>query len=330
MDVLTDVLQSFRLRSQVYGRFEMTAPWGFRLDVSHSPHPVLFVVSRGAAWLEVDGVDGSIPLAGGDFVLLPRGNAFNLRDKGDTPVVSMEEMLKACGKAPGQCETSPVLHFGGGGSAATLISGCLQFEEGGSSPIVDALPTLIHVKGDQGEPVQWLASTLQFLACEAASSMPGSEAIRSRLADILFVQAVRYHISSTGDHPAGWLRALNDPQIGKSLRLLHEKPADPWTVESLADGVAMSRSAFAEKFSSVVGEPPLSYLTRWRMQKAAKMLRQPDTTIATVARAVGYEAEASFGKAFKREMGMAPGEYRASTKVERHQISGPEMQAARI
>src|SRR5947209_3759809 len=148
-------------------------------------------------------------------------------------------MPQACGKAPGQCETSPVLHFGGGGTPVSLISGCLQFEEGGSSPIVEALPLLIHVKGDHGEPVQWLASTLQFLACEAASSSPGSEAIRSRLADILFVQAVRYHISASGEHPAGWLRALNDPQIGKSLRLIHEKPADPWTVESLADGVAM-------------------------------------------------------------------------------------------
>lgn len=316
MDVLTDVLQSFRLRSQVYGRVELTAPWGFRADASDLPHPILFVVSRGTCWLEVDGVAGPLPLAGGDFVLLPRGNASILRDTTNTPVVSMETMLQACGKAPGQCETSPVLHYGGGGTPVSLISGCLHFEEGGSSPIVDALPALIHVKGDQGESVQWLASTLQFLACEAASSWPGSEAIRSRLADILFVQAVRYHISASGDHPAGWLRALNDAQIGKSLRLIHEKPADPWTVESLAEGVAMSRSAFAERFSTLVGEGPLTYLTKWRMKKAAQMLRRADSTIATVARAVGYEAEASFGKAFKRAMGVAPGEYRAAARVD--------------
>lgn len=256
MDVLTDVLQSFRLKSQVYGRLELTAPWGFRLDVSHARHPVLFVVSRGTCWLEVDGLAGPIPLAGGDFVLLPRGTACTLRDHTRTPAVTMEQMFASAGKLPGQCETSPVLHYGGSGMPVTLISGCLQFEEGGSSPIVDALPSLIHVKGDQGEPVQWLASTLQFLACESASSSPGSEAIRSRLADILFVQAIRVHITASGQHPAGWLRALNDPQVGKSLRLIHENPADPWTVESLADGVAMSRSAFAEKFSTLVGEPP--------------------------------------------------------------------------
>lgn len=315
MDVLTDVLQSFRLKSQVYGRLELTAPWGFRLDVSHDPHPVLFVVSRGTCWLEVDGQGSPIPLAGGDFVLLPRGTPATLRDQPKSRVVTMEEMMGCAGKT--RCESHASLQYGGGGTPVSLIAGCLQYEEGGSSPIIEALPALIHVKGDQGEPVQWLSSTLQFLACESASVSPGSEAIRSRLADILFVQAIRVHIAASGDHPAGWLRALNDPQIGKSLRLIHEKPADSWTVESLADGVAMSRSGFAERFSSLVGEPPLSYLTRWRMQTAAKMLRREGATIATVARAVGYEAEASFGKAFKREMGMAPGEYRTSANSEK-------------
>ena len=120
---------------------------------------------------------------------------------------------------------------------------------------------------------------------------------------------IRVHIAASGEHPAGWLRALNDPQVGKSLRLIHEKPADSWTVEALADGVAMSRSGFAEKFSSLVGEPPLSYLTRWRMLLAADRLLHSREPISVIAPALGYESESAFSTAFKRVMGCAPRRY---------------------
>jgi len=145
---------------------------------------------------------------------------------------------------------------------------------------------------------------------EMSSGQPGAATIVSRLADILFVQAIRAHVAARGADAKGWLRALSDQQIGKALSLIHERPNAPWSVETLADEVAMSRSAFAARFSELVEEPPLTYLTRWRMQRASKLLRTSDDTIATVASKVGYDAEAAFSKAFKRWMGSAPGAFR--------------------
>ena len=315
MDVLADVLQSVRLRSQVYGRMELTAPWGMRLDLGNDAHPVFYVISRGTCWLDVEGVDESVPLAGGDFVFLPRGGPLSLRDHPSTPVRDFADVLADMGKHISDCPTATsALRYGGGGAPVGLVSGCFTFEDGGANPLVESLPPLIHVKGDQGAPVRWLESTLQFLGAEAGSPLPGTETIRSRLADILFVQAIRVHIAAESDKPSGWLRALTDPQIGRALRLIHERPEAPWTVDQLADRVSMSRSAFADRFRSLVGVPPLGYLTRWRMHKGACMLNRGEMTVAAVARAVGYESEGSFGKVFKRYTGTTPGDYRASSR----------------
>jgi transcriptional regulator GlxA family with amidase domain len=175
---------------------------------------------------------------------------------------------------------------------------------------VAALPPVVHVRGDDGTAIQWLEASLQFVACEMASGQPGAETVVRRLADILFVQAVRAHLAQSGEGAKGWLRALVDPQIGEALGLIHAKPEEPWTVELLASRVAMSRSAFAARFTQLAGEPPLSYLTRWRMDKATRLLRTSNASIGEVAARVGYDAEAAFSKAFKRRIGMAPGAYR--------------------
>lgn len=311
MDVLTDVLQSIRLRSEVNGRLELTAPWGIEFDFGNLRHPYFHVVSQGSCWLEVEGHPGPVQLASGDFVLLPRGGRSTLRDRPETRPVPIGEVLAASGREKEECSINRAVRYGGGGAPTTLISGSFTFEDGGAAPLAEALPMLIHVRGDAGEPVPWLAATLQFLVAESVSSLPGSETVRSRLADILFVQAIRAQIAAEPCQSAGWLRALADPQIGKALRLIHDRPGDPWTVESLADRAAMSRSAFAERFRDLVGIPPLRYLTRWRMHKAALMLRR-GASVAEVTYTVGYETESSFGKVFKRYTGAAPGEYRGA------------------
>jgi AraC-like DNA-binding protein len=310
MDVLTDVLESVRMRSNVYGRMELTAPWGLRVDFGAQGHPSFYVVSRGTCWLELDGVADAIPLTGGDFLLLPKGRPHVIRDRPGSPPIPIKDLLAGCA-APGEGVNGPVLRHGGGGTPTSLVAGCFWFESEGGMPLIDALPPLIHIKGDEGSPVRWLESTLQFLAAEVASPVAGAETVRNRLADILFVQAIRAHISGAGATSVGWLRALGDEQIGAALRLIHERPAHPWTVDSLADGVAMSRSAFADRFRHLVGVPPHSYVTRWRLHKASDLLRRGDATLAAVARAVGYENESSFGKVFKRYTGLAPGEFRA-------------------
>ena len=266
------------------------------------------VITRGTCWLEVDGV-APLQLDGGDFVLLSQGLPYTLRDQHSTPVTAIAEIL--CGRPVRQnCQPGGVFSFGGGGTLTTLVGGRIFFEDGDKNPLLRSLPPVIHIRGDEGTPMRWLAASLQFIALEMAAGEPGAETIVSRLADILFVQAIRAHIANSGAAAKGWLRALSDPHIGHALRLIHERPHDPWTVESLAARVAMSRSAFAARFNELVEEPPLTYVTRWRMQQATRLLRSTSATIGEVAGQVGYDAEAAFSKAFKRWMGAAPGAYR--------------------
>jgi AraC-like DNA-binding protein len=318
MDVLTDALEAVHLKSLIHGHLELTAPWGLHLDNGHSG---FYFVTRGSCWLEVSD-DEPLPLATGDFVLLPRGQPHVVRDSRRTRPTPA---WKAFGSSPREGCQPGRKRFGGGGAPTTMVGGCFEFEDGEKSPLVASLPAVIHVKGhDGGTAVRWLEAGLQFLASEMAAGQPGAETVVSRLADILFVQAVRAHLAQIGPDATGWLRAVVDSKIGEALSAIHQMPEAQWTVESLAAHVAMSRSAFAARFTHLLGEPPLTYLTRWRMQKATRMLRTSQASIGEVAARVGYVAEAAFSKAFKRWMGAAPGAYRRA----RVSASVPAMKTA--
>jgi len=303
MDVLTDVLRTVRMRNVLHGRLELTAPWGARLDESR--HPYFYVISRGVCWLEVDGLHGSIRTDGGDFVLLTRGQGHVARDAPRTRAVGLDKILTDHPK-----DESDALHYGGSGPLTSMVCGHFVVEDGGWNPLLESLPPVVHVKGEDGAAVHWLEATLRFVSSEAAAGRPGSKTVLSALADILFIHAARAHLSSSESGEGGWLRALVDPYIGQALVLLHQYPANAWTVEGLAERVCMSRSAFAERFVQLVGEPPLQYLTKWRMQKAAALLRDSDARLAEVAERVGYAGESALSRAFKRWLGVAPGAYR--------------------
>jgi AraC family transcriptional regulator, alkane utilization regulator len=304
MDVLTDVLQTVRVSAACYGRVELSAPWGFSAE--HSDDARFHVVMSGAARLEVEGVEGSVELSSGDLFVLPHGNAHVLRDSPDTPVRPISEL---------RCETGErVVRYGGGGSATTLVCGAFRFQDRQSNPLLNVLPPLVLVRGEEGRAVHWLEPTLQFIASESNSQRPGAQTVISRLVDILFIQIVRAHLAAASGASSGWLRALGEPQIGAALSLIHESPAEAWTVASLAHRAGMSRSTFAGRFTELVGEPPLHYLTRWRMQKAAGLLREGRATLAEIADRVGYESEAAFSKAFKRWLGSSPGAYRKAAR----------------
>jgi AraC-like DNA-binding protein len=318
MDVLTDVLRTVRLQNKCYGRFELTAPWGIEVEVSDPRSSHFYVVSCGSGWLEVDGSSQAVPMAGGDLILLPKGGRHVLRDDPGTRAVPITQILAGHHGASGH-----VFHYGGVGAPASIVAGHFTFEDGVGDALLESLPPLIHVKSEGGTMVQWLQATLQFLTTETALAQPGAETVISRLADILFVQALRAHMASLTDCSRGWLRALKDPPMATALRLMHQHPEQPWTVEALANQVTMSRSAFAERFTRLVGEAPLGYLTRWRMQKAARLMLDGDATLGAIARAVGYETESAFGKAFRRHMGTSPGEYRrAPVLSDRHGHGG--------
>jgi len=300
-DVLADVLDTMRLSTLMHGRFELYAPWGVRFPSSPGAHIVL--IARGGARLEVEGVEEAVSLSAGDLALLPHGGGHTLRDAEGSPlhIIGQGECQRARGVGP--------IRLGGDGARTTLVAGSFRLGTAPSTLLFEELPRLIHVAADDPETAPSLASAVQLLIAESASTRPGATVIMSRLADILLVQALRAHIAG-GECREHGLRALADPQIGKALSLIHERPAEPWTVESLATAVALSRSGFAARFSALVGEPPLEYLARWRMTKAAQLLRESELPVSEVAAASGYQSEASFNRAFKRWGGSAPGAYR--------------------
>ncbi|HEY4102909.1 MAG TPA: AraC family transcriptional regulator [Polyangiaceae bacterium] len=307
MDVLTDVLETVRVVAACYGRLEATAPWGIR--VKPGDDAKFHVVLEGHARLIVDGVEDPIELSAGDIVALPHGHAHSLVDDAEIAAQALEELLVCRPRGD-----NSVLRVGGGGQSATIVSGRFRFEDRKNNPLLSVLPPVITLKGEMGKSVRWLEPTLKFIACEAQSGRPGSQTVIARLADVLFIQIVRGHLATLPANGSGWLGALSDTQIGAALGFIHQSPEQDWTVQSLAAKVAMSRSAFASRFMRLVGEPPLSYVTRWRMQKAASMLRDGKRTLAEVAAQVGYDSEAAFSKAFKRAVGSAPGAYRRALK----------------
>ena len=305
MDPITDIFTAMRVESVVYGRIELTAPWGLRFE--RGDYACFGTVSRGNGWMTVEGVEQPIPLAGGDcFCVFAHAHVHTLRDHPQTPASNMQEVART--------KSGNAIRFGGGGVPTTIIGGRFTFDRADSKPLTDLLPPFILVANDRAQTLP-LQQTLQLFAAEAAQSSLGAYLVLKRLADIFLLQIIREHITSSTCGQTGWLRGLSDPAIGAALRSLHEKIEQPWTVAELASAAGMSRSAFALRFKQIVGETPLEYLTRWRIYKAGLLLRDGDRKLTEVANAVGYDSDGSFNKTFKRIVGLTPGEYRRATKA---------------
>jgi AraC-like DNA-binding protein len=289
MDVLTEVLRDGKSRTAIYGRLELTAPWGLRVDATRRLS--FYAVARGAAVLNVHG--NKLHLGTGDLVFLQKGLAHTLKDHARSRAASITEVYAQRG---GRC--GGIVEYGGGGAKATIISGGFEFDTTTQNPLVAHLPEVIHVPGDASDVVRWLESTLHLMAFEMHEEQPGYELVASRLADVLFVHALRSHVKNNPCQ-VGWLRAIGDPQLGVAFQRMHEAPGEPWTVETLARTASMSRAAFAARFTEVLGTAPLAYLTRWRMHRAAEMLVESTNNVSAIAASVGYETESAFTKMFK-------------------------------
>lgn len=315
MDALSEVFRTIHLEQTNCCQIEVAAPWG--LQVEKFDGAVFWVVLRGSCWLEVDGIETALPLVGGDLIVLPQGQRYTLRDSPtktlprplESPVLDFDTVLQT------HADEAGVVRIGSGGLPTTLMYGYLQFEPLSENPILSALPPLIVIKGEDGQAVEWLNTTMQFMASEMASDRPGSQTVINHLAGILFVQAVRAYIANQGCSSRCWLRALTHPQIGTALSLIHRHPETAWTIEQLAAQVNMSRTAFFVEFRNLVGEPPSKYLTRWRMHRASQFLRAQHLNLSDVASLTGYESEAAFSKAFKRWLGQSPGAYRQANRA---------------
>src|SRR5262249_1369791 len=297
-DALMDVLDMLKPRGRVYCWSEMSAPWAMSLPADG--YARFHVIERGGAWLRMDGAKQVTPLASGDLVIVPHGNGHVLADSLKTKPVPIIRLVK------GKADSAVLLQHGGRGPKTQMICGSFQIVNGDYNPLLAVLPPLIHISGGRERLNEWLEPTLKMLAYEARHTRPGSEALVARLIDIILVQAVRVWFEEQPPDQGGWLGALRDPQIGAALGLIHREPQRNWSVSDLAREVAMSRSIFAAKFSSLVGAPPLTYLTRWRLWQASRLLAEGSLSVGETAERVGYESEAAFSKAFKRHFGQSP------------------------
>jgi len=245
-------------------------------------------------------------LEAGDLVMLPRGHAHALSDDPSTPATPLMELIDKHLAGADHC---PMV-CGGGGDPTTLVCGYFTFDASQVHPLLTVLPPLVVVPGEGGRARSWLESSLDLVAAESVTDRPGSEILVDRLTEALFILILRSFLEEREGCNPSWMRGLRDPQIARALGMIHRQPDKRWSVEELAAGAAMSRSAFSTRFRELVGEPPLAYLTRWRMHMAANHLRDDQLTMLEVAQRVGYQAEASFSKVFKRAWGVAPGAYR--------------------
>jgi AraC-like DNA-binding protein len=245
-----------------------------------------------------------VPLATGDCYVILDGSSYVLGDHPRSPTENCFDLVPRL--------VNGAVSVGGGGTVATVVTGWFVYDELGARPLMALLPRVLHTRVD-GYRTEILKAALALLAQETERPGLGSGVVVSGLADILFVQAIRSHLTDAGEDDVGWLAALSDRRIGAAMRALHAGPAEPWTVEKLASVANMSRSAFAARFKARLGEAPLEYLTRWRMFRAGVLLRRTERSLSEIANQVGYESDAALSKAFHRVVGMAPGAFRKQT-----------------
>jgi AraC-like DNA-binding protein len=303
MDVLTEALASMRTARPASVRTNGRAPWALRLPPAAGAG--FHVVLHGECWLIPTlstGAAQPLRLTAGDVVFLRSGPEHVIADDPQTPPRTLEAVVA-------ESPFVGVVELGGTGRAASLLCGNYHLEKARPHPLVSRLPELIHLRTGDGRHPE-LTTAVNLLRTELDRPRMGSGGIVPALIDSLLLYILRAWSEQGCEDSAGWATALTDPAIATALAAMHAEPAENWTVESLAARAGLSRAAFAKRFHALVGVPPLAYLTHWRMSTAARLLRESDLSLATVAARIGYGSEFAFAKAFKRAYGQAPGGYR--------------------
>lgn len=302
-DSLANLLQAVRVAGTLFCRAEMRPPWG--ISVEHRDMVAFHLLVSGRCCLQVRGVDGQRWLEQGDLVLLPHGDWHAVRDAPGSKVETLERLVAA---RPPQER----FHFrlGATGPGTTLICGGLSLQGRPADPLIELMPKVMHLQAGRPLRESWLKFAMDMLGAETASERPGAQAVGTRLAEILFIEALRTWFTDQGMPGGSPAPALRDTQILAALSLIHAHPETDWAVGSLARKVGMSRTAFAMRFSVVVGESPLHYVTRCRMGRAMASLRSGNASLTEIAGLVGYASEAAFSRAFKRHVGLSPGTFR--------------------
>jgi len=302
-DVLNEVLQAVRLRSALYCRARMTSTWGFRVE--KRDHARFHYVTEGQCWVDIDGSRDPIQLEKGDLVILIHGQAHSLRDQLDSPVERLADLLV---RLPLDKKKNFV--WENGGACTQMLCGGFRLEERAANPLLTSLPPVLVIRASADDGVS-SRPLFTLLESELDQSVPGWEAFVSRISDVIFLQAIRASLAAECDRVPGLVRGLSDPAVTNALTAVHSRLHHSWSVEALAREAGLSRSAFSLRFTKLVGEPPMSYVSRWRLNRAAFCMRSSDLSVAEVASRMGYQSEPVFSRAFKRCFGLSPRDYRS-------------------
>jgi AraC-like DNA-binding protein len=322
-DTLSDVLRAVRLRGAVFFNVSCRGKWAAEAPAAREIAPLLMpgtehvieyhAVAKGSCWAGIPG-GPSVHLAYGDVVMFPHGDAH---------VVSSAPGLRGIadfswftGAAIGQLplrvsyKGANVQHteLPDPDAEALVVCGFLGCDLQPFNPLIAALPRLLHLRADADNA--WIASFTRQAVAESNARRPGGEAMLARMSEMMFVNAVRRYADQLPPQSEGWLAGLRDRFVGRALALMHEQPAQRWTIDELGRGVGLSRSALHERFAELIGVPPMQYLAQWRMQAAARLLLETRSTVASIALEVGYDSEAAFARAFKRSVGKPPAAWR--------------------
>jgi AraC family transcriptional regulator, alkane utilization regulator len=317
MDALSDVLKLVRLEGAVFVNAEFTAPWcvkskfglsSVRARLAGAEQVVFFhFLTEGGCKLQLADDTEAVDLTAGDLVLIPNEDPHLMGTDLQLAPVETASLMRAKAATDGDFVH---MRHGGGGATTRFVCGYLACSRGVFRPLFEAMPSVLRIPTGDGPAATMMRELLRVGVRESSASRPGAESMLAKLSELMFVEALRRYVESLPPGGKGWLAGVGDAHIGRALALLHGEPGRAWTVDELAREVALSRSSLAERFTAMVGESPIQYLMRWRLALAAQTLRSGGEAIVRVAERSGYESEAAFSRAFKREFGMPPAAWR--------------------
>jgi AraC-like DNA-binding protein len=326
-DTLSDLLRAVRLHGAVFYYIEGAPPW-----VAEAPHvreiiPAIMPgaehmiefhgIVKGSCWAAIVG-ESPIRLEAGDVILFPQGDPHVMSSAPGMRAPSVDTTLFFSPRPPQlpyalsmkEADVTTTRLAGSDPDRATVVCGFLGLDARPFNPLLAALPRVLRIPGSTLGADSWVTTFMRAVVAESNSRRPGGEAVLERMSEMLFVEVLRRHIDSLAPEQTGWLAGMRDPAVGRALSLIHEKPAEAWTLERLSKEAGLSRSSLHERFVHFIGQPPMQYLTQWRMQVAGGLLRDTNAKLVEVALDVGYESEAAFSRAFKRVAGVSPGGWR--------------------
>lgn len=292
--MLSDMLSSLRLKAEIFKQGSYCGAWA--LDAGDVPHAVFHLIGRGQAWVHRAGEHEPLAVRGGDLVMFPRGGWHQLSG---TPT-----------RQPGMC-----LETTGDGPYTTVLCASVQFDAGPLNTVMQALPPAIVVRSEDRSTSAELHGLARLMVAEYEAAGPGRQGVLDRLAEAMFVLVLRHQMQHAPELK-GFLGALKDERVARTLTALHATPGKNWAVDSLAREAGMSRTVFAERFAALMGQSPMQYLTAWRMHLADQMLRARRSSVAQIAERLGYQTETSFRRAFKRVRGVGPGDVRRRSRAD--------------